>query len=205
MNNLNSIIVEGNLTKDPKSTTTPNGRLVCKFTIANNRYYKVGEELQQEVSFFAVETWGRVAKSCADYLSKGRGVRVVGRLKQERWTGQDEKNHERSVLVAEHVEFKPQFVPKEGDSGVQRTVGEDLVSLPDKDDLVIDSFVAESEFEPLEDDFDDGNGGVAAAARPAESAPGAGASGGSESAAEAGSLSGSTADAASGKKRKGVK
>jgi len=192
---------------------------VCKFTIANNRYYKVGEELQQEVSFFAVETWGRVAKSCADYLSKGRGVRVVGRLKQERWTGQDEKNHERAVLVAEHVEFKPQFVPREGDAGVQRTTGEELVNLPDKDDLVIDSFVAESEFEPLEDDLDGGDGGIAAAARPeqsagfAESAAGnvAGAGSGSEasvgsaSAVDADELSKSAPGATSGKKRKGGK
>ncbi len=161
----------------------------------------------QEVSFFAVETWGRVAKSCADYLSKGRGVRVVGRLKQERWTGQDEKNHERAVLVAEHVEFKPQFVPKEGDVGVQRTTGEELVSLPDKDDLVIDSFVAESEFEPLEDDLDGGDGGVAAAARPEQSAGLAesAASVGSASAVGANALPGSASGATSGKKRKGGK
>ena len=58
--------------------------------------------------FFAVETWAKLASSCSSYLEKGRGVRVVGRLKQERWTGTDEKKHERIVVVAEHVEFKPQ-------------------------------------------------------------------------------------------------
>ena len=60
------------------------------------------------MSFFAVETWAKLASSCSTYLEKGRGVRVVGRLKQERWTGTDEKKHERIVVVAEHVEFKPQ-------------------------------------------------------------------------------------------------
>jgi single-strand DNA-binding protein len=113
MNNLNSVIVEGNLTKDPFAQTTPSGKLVCKFTIANNRYYKVGEENQQEVSFFTVETWGKVAESCAEYLKKGRGVRVVGRLKQERWKDQEDNARERAVLVAEHVEFKPQYPRRE--------------------------------------------------------------------------------------------
>ena len=109
MNNLNSVIVEGNLTRDPEEVSTPKGTPVCKFTIATNRYYKNGEQQQQqEVSFFAVETWAKLASSCSTYLEKGRGVRVVGRLKQERWTGTDEKKHERIVVVAEHVEFKPQ-------------------------------------------------------------------------------------------------
>ncbi|NQT57471.1 MAG: single-stranded DNA-binding protein [Bacteroidetes bacterium] len=109
MNNLNSVIIEGNLTRDPEEVSTPKGTPLCKFTIATNRYYKNGEQQQQqEVSFFAVETWAKLASSCSSYLEKGRGVRVVGRLKQERWTGTDDKRHERIVVVAEHVEFKSQ-------------------------------------------------------------------------------------------------
>ena len=48
-------------------------------------------------------------------MRKGRGVRVVGRLKQDRWQGEDEKMRERYVVVAEHVEFHPD--PNRGDSG----------------------------------------------------------------------------------------
>lgn len=36
----------------------------------------------------------------------GGGVRVVGRLKQDRWTDPDGKPHSRVLIVAEHVEFK---------------------------------------------------------------------------------------------------
>jgi single-strand DNA-binding protein len=48
------------------------------------------------------------------YLQKGRGVRVVGRLRQERWTDKDGGNRERILVVAEHVEFKkePNTTPK---------------------------------------------------------------------------------------------
>lgn len=109
MNSLNSILMEGNLTRDPELKTTPKGTNVCTFTVASNRYYKKDEEQQQEVSFFPVEVWAGLADTCNQYLRKGRGVRVVGRLKQDRWKDQDEKNHERFKIVAEHVEFKPLF------------------------------------------------------------------------------------------------
>src|SRR6056297_2940304 len=109
MNNLNSIIVEGNLTRDPDYKATPKGTPVCMLSVASNRYYKVENDTKQEVSFFNVETWAKLADTCNQYLSKGRGARVVGRLKQDRWTTQEGQNRERVKIVAEHVEFKPQF------------------------------------------------------------------------------------------------
>jgi len=109
MNSLNSIIVEGNLTRDPEYRLTPTGRAVCVFSVASNRYYKKDEETQQETSFFNVETWAKLAETCNQYLNKGRGVRVIGRLKQDRWTNQEGKNRERIKIVAEHIDFKPQY------------------------------------------------------------------------------------------------
>jgi single-stranded DNA-binding protein len=41
------------------------------------------------VSFFDVSCWTRLAEVCGESLLKGRGVRVVGRLKQDRWTDAD--------------------------------------------------------------------------------------------------------------------
>ncbi len=118
MNSLNSILVEGNLVKDPDSKVLPSGNQVCDFTLASNRYYKNGEAgLEKEVSYFDVEAWSRLGASCAQYLKKGRGVRVVGRLKQDRWIDPEGKQKARVKIVAEHVEFKAQKqgVKKEGD------------------------------------------------------------------------------------------
>lgn len=109
MNSLNSILIEGNLTKDPVLNETPKGTMVCTLSLASNRFYKQNEEMQREVSFFDVEVWARLAEACAENLKKGRGVRVVGRLKQDRWTDAEGKSHEKVRIVAEHVEFKPQF------------------------------------------------------------------------------------------------
>jgi len=109
MNNLNSIIVEGNLTRDPEYRLTPKGKPVCMLSVASNRYYKKDEETKEETSFFNVETWAKLADNCNQYLTKGRGVRVVGRLKQDRWTNPEGQNRERLKIVAEHIDFKPQY------------------------------------------------------------------------------------------------
>ncbi len=86
---------------------TPKGTAVCKFTVASNRFFKQGEEMQKEVSLFDVSCWTRLAEVCGEYLKNGRGVRVVGRLKQDRWTDADGKGRSKIFVVAEHVEFKP--------------------------------------------------------------------------------------------------
>jgi single-strand DNA-binding protein len=125
MNNLNSILVEGNLVKDPELAYTPKGTAVCKFTVACNRFWKQEEELQKEVSFFDVSCWTRLAEVCGEYLKKGRGVRVVGRLKQDRWTDSDGKPHSRIEIVAEHVEFKPQLKKGDGKDGEPASEGEE--------------------------------------------------------------------------------
>ena len=107
MNNLNSIIIEGNLVANPELSFTPSGTPVGKFRLANNRYYKYNDERREEVNFIEVETWARLAETCAEYLEKGRGVRVVGRLKQDRWTDPDGNHQSRIKIVGEHVEFRP--------------------------------------------------------------------------------------------------
>ena len=109
MNSLNSILLEGNLTRTPEAKQLPRGSVVCNFTVASNRFYKTGENFQKEVSFFDVETWSGLAERCSTELDRGRGVRVVGRLKQERWIDTEGQHRSKIKIVAEHVEFKPQF------------------------------------------------------------------------------------------------
>ena len=133
MNNLNSVLIEGNLVRDPDLSYTPHGTAVCKFSVACNRTFKKDEVLVKEVSFFDVTTWTRLAEVCGEYLEKGRGVRVVGRLRQERWTDSDGKSHQRVVIVAEHVEFKPQIKKEPEDGGEDGTAEKPTVEekLPD--------------------------------------------------------------------------
>jgi len=109
MNNLNSVLLEGNLVRDPEKVLVgENGSIMARFSIAVNRYFKNAKaETVEEVMFIAIQVWGGLAEGCLNYLQKGRGVRVVGRLRQERWADKEGGNKERILVVAEHVEFKP--------------------------------------------------------------------------------------------------
>ncbi len=104
MNQLNTLIVEGNLVKDPESKELTNSK-VCTFDIGINRSYKSQEKIQQEVTFIQVEAWAGLGESCAQYLKKGRSVRVIGRIKQNRWEDAEGKNRDRHIVVAEHIDF----------------------------------------------------------------------------------------------------
>jgi len=107
MNNLNSVLIEGNMVRDPLIRSTPKGTQVCNFSIASNRFFRQDSNLEKETGFFEVEVWGKLASVCSTQGRKGRGVRVVGRLKQDRWTGSDGKSHNKVAIVAEHVEYRP--------------------------------------------------------------------------------------------------
>jgi single-strand DNA-binding protein len=109
MNNLNSIILEGNLTQEAECRETSKGTALCHLSVAVNRWFKQEGSMVKEVSFFDVQTWGKLAQSCEQLGHKGRGVRVVGRIKQDRWIDTNGKNCSKVVIVAEHVEFKPEM------------------------------------------------------------------------------------------------
>jgi len=126
MNNLNSILIEGNMVRDPLFRSTPKGTSVCNFSIACNRFYRQDSNLEKEVGFFDIEAWGKLADACASHGRKGRGVRVVGRLKQDRWTGNDGKNHTRIAIVAEHVEYRADF--KKANASESEAVAEEAAA-----------------------------------------------------------------------------
>jgi single-strand DNA-binding protein len=119
MNSLNSILLEGNLTRDPQTRETTKGSKVCNFSVASNRYTKGDDGYDKETSYFDVEAWAKLAESCESALKKGRGVRVVGRLKQDRWVDTDGKTKSKVKIVAEHVEFRPDYKGDQKEAGAE--------------------------------------------------------------------------------------
>jgi single-strand DNA-binding protein len=117
MNHLNSILIEGSLVRDPLFRTTTKGTALCTFAILTNRFYKQEGNLEREANFFEVEAWSTLAEKSRSYGHKGRGVRVVGRLRQSRWTDADGKVKSRIYIVAEHIEFRPES-KRDGDGSM---------------------------------------------------------------------------------------
>lgn len=106
-NNINRVMVIGNLTNDPQLKYTPAGTPVVNFSIANNSSYTTkGGEKRDEVSYFNIVGWNKTAALCAEYLSKGKKVCVDGKLKQRRWQDGTTGNNRSSIdIVIDSIEF----------------------------------------------------------------------------------------------------
>jgi single-strand DNA-binding protein len=110
---INSVIVIGNLTRDPELKATPSGTSVCSLRIAVNDSVKdqgTGEWVEK-ANYFTVDVFGRQADSCAQYLAKGRQVAVSGRLRWRQWETQDGQKREAVSIAADKVQF---IGPREG-------------------------------------------------------------------------------------------
>ena len=70
--NINTVVVTGNLTRDPELRSTPNGTSVCKMRVAVNSRRKDGAsgEWVDKPNYFDVTVWGAQGENCANYLSK---------------------------------------------------------------------------------------------------------------------------------------
>ena len=79
---------------------TPNGKARLNISIAVNDGY--GDN--QYTSYFDVVVWGKTAENIKPYLGKGKQICINGRLRQDRWESNGQKNS-RVVIVAETVQL----------------------------------------------------------------------------------------------------
>src|SRR5215211_2380734 len=101
----NTVILMGNLTRDPELRQTPNGHSVTSFSLALNRSYKGADGEWQEVTDYVdVVAWAALGERVAQYLSKGRPALVSGRLQSRSWEQEGQKRSKVEV-VANDVTF----------------------------------------------------------------------------------------------------
>jgi len=83
-----TVIIVGNLGRDPEMRYTPNGSAVTSFNVASNRAYtnQDGQKVK-ETTWFRVSVWGKQAETVSEYLKKGSMVLVEGELRPDKETG----------------------------------------------------------------------------------------------------------------------
>lgn len=109
MANLNKVMLIGNLTRDPELRYTPKGTAVADVGLAINRVWTTDQgQKQEETTFVDVTLWGRQAELAQQYLSKGRGVYIEGRLQMDTWDDKETgKKRSKLKIVGEHLQFLP--------------------------------------------------------------------------------------------------
>lgn len=103
--NVNTVIIAGNLTRDPE--VKPIGQSsVAKFGVAINDKYKAADgTLKETTAFVDVEAWGKTADLVGQYLRKGAGVVIEGKLKSDSWQTKDGEKRQKLMVRADRVHF----------------------------------------------------------------------------------------------------
>lgn len=86
MRGFSKAIIAGNVTRDPEMRATPSGAQACNFTIAVNRVFRGSDGNQQEqTSFIDCVAWGKSGETISQFVKKGSGLIVSGRIEQRSW------------------------------------------------------------------------------------------------------------------------
>ncbi|MCA9363726.1 single-stranded DNA-binding protein [Candidatus Kaiserbacteria bacterium] len=102
---LNKAMIYGNLTRDPELKSLPSGMQVCSFSLATNRVYKDRDGARQEqTDYHNIVVFGRQAETVNQYLKKGSGALVEGRLQTRSWEKDGQKQY-RTEIIADRVQF----------------------------------------------------------------------------------------------------
>ena len=134
-----TVIVVGNLGRDPEMRYTPSGQAVTNFSVAVNDDYtnNNGERVKRTI-WFRVSAWGKQAENCNQYLHKGSKVLVEGRLVVDPntggprvWSGSEGQSRASFEISAQTIRFlTPRGSEAEtvaDDSGAYTSVDEDNI------------------------------------------------------------------------------
>lgn len=106
---LNKVLLYGNLTRDPELKSLPSGTQVANFAVATNRVYKDKNGAKQEsVEYHNIVSFGKQAEVITQYLKKGRGIFVEGRIQTRSWDDKASgQKRYRTEVVLENFQFGP--------------------------------------------------------------------------------------------------
>jgi len=98
---MNKTLLMGRLTKDPELRYTQSGIAVARFTLAVDRRMQ-----KDKTDFISVVAWRKLAEFCAQYLSKGSKVVIVGSLQTRAWDDKETgKRRSATEVVADEMYF----------------------------------------------------------------------------------------------------
>lgn len=102
---MNTVILSGNIVRDPELRTTQNGKKVCSFSLA----VEAGKDAsgQRVADFFNIVVWGETADALCRMKKKGQYIAVVGRLRNRKYQDKSGNNRVATEVVASSLDFGP--------------------------------------------------------------------------------------------------
>lgn len=100
----NHVQLIGNVGQEPTVTNLESGKKVVRFSLATNEYYNDGKgEKKTETNWHTVVAWGKLAEIVEEFVSKGKEVAIVGKLKTRNYTTDDGNQRYVTEVVADEI------------------------------------------------------------------------------------------------------
>lgn len=102
---LNKVMLIGRLGADPEVRYMPSGDAITTIRLATSRRWKDRNtnERKEETEWHRVVFFSGLAKIAGEYLKKGSQVYVDGRIRTQKWQGQDGQDRYTTEIVAENM------------------------------------------------------------------------------------------------------
>lgn len=109
----------GRLGADPEVKYLPSGTTVTSIRLATSRRWKDKQtnENREETEWHRVVFFGRLAEVAGEYLKKGSQAYVEGRIRTQKWQGQDGQDRYSTEIVAEVMQMLGSRTGGTGDFG----------------------------------------------------------------------------------------
>lgn len=109
---MNTVILKGNLTRDPEMRITPSGMHIASLGLAiNETRVKEGVKIERP-HYFDLTAFGKTAEVIVKHHRKGDPILIKGRLTFDQWEKDGEKRSKVSVVV-ENFDFIKPFEKKD--------------------------------------------------------------------------------------------
>jgi single-strand DNA-binding protein len=131
------IFIIGNVGRDPEQRYTPAGDPISSFSVAvNSRRRNPDGSFTEETEWYRVTASRRLAEIAQQYVTKGRQIFVEGRLRLDRWTGND--GQPRTTLDVFATDLQLLGGPRgegmdDGDGGMAAPAGRPGRAAPEQD------------------------------------------------------------------------
>lgn len=161
MPDVNSVLIAGNLTRDPAFRKTTNGTPVTNFWIASNRRFKDNNgQWRENVCYVGVVAWYKLAENCAENLKKGSAVIIEGELQSRSLRTENGRNRNIVEIKARRVQFLNKKEDESPDStnevGYADTSSDQIISTQAAEKKTVEDSQETDEGTPLEGKYDFG-------------------------------------------------
>lgn len=112
-----TVLIIGNVGRDPEISYTPQGIAVCKVNVAVNKVTGKGETRKEKTTWFRCTFWRERAETVSQYVKKGMKIMVTGEIEASAYIDKEGKAQASLELTANDFKFLDSRGENQGSSG----------------------------------------------------------------------------------------